>query len=169
MDTVDQAKAARLPSISLTGGVGGASNDLSSLLNPANIAWQAASSLLVPVFDGGAGKTQVEITNADQRAAVASYAQAALTAFGEVESALDAGQVLQRRNSALTDAEREAKEALRLAQLRYGAGETDLTSVLSIQQRVAGSRSSLISLQRQQLEQLIDLNMALGGDWQGAT
>ncbi|MEQ3746085.1 MAG: efflux transporter outer membrane subunit [Henriciella sp.] len=163
---VNQAKAARLPSISLTGSVGGASDDLSSLLNPMNLAWQAASSLLVPVIDGGARDAAVDIATADQEAAVAAYADAALTAFGEVETALDQSQVLARRKAALEVAEREAENALRIANLRYSEGETDLTSVLAIQQRVEGSKSSLLSIQRLQLDQVLDLNMALGGDWQ---
>ncbi|MEM9572865.1 MAG: TolC family protein [Pseudomonadota bacterium] len=166
IDSVDQAKAARLPSISLTGGVSGASPELSNLLNPANLAWQAASSLLVPVLDGGARETQVELSTVDQRAAVEAYADAALTAFSEVESALADGQTLQRRKVFLEQASEASDEALRLAQLQYEVGEIDLLSVLQLQQAAFGARSNLVTLQRLELDQYIDLNLALGGDWQ---
>ncbi|NQY41678.1 MAG: TolC family protein [Henriciella sp.] len=166
IDSVDQAKAARLPSISLTGGVSGASSDLSNLLNPANLAWQAASSLLVPVLDGDARETQVELSTVDQRAAVEAYAYAALTAFSEVESALADGQTLQRRKGFLEQASEASDEALRLAQLQYDVGEIDLLSVLQLQQAAFGARSNLLTLQLLELDQYIDLNLALGGDWQ---
>lgn len=165
INTVNQAKAAKLPSISLTGGIGGSSDDLSNLLNPANVAWQAASNLLLPVIDGGALDAQVDVTTADQRAAVAAYADAALTAFAEVETSLDQGQVLVRRDAALSEARRESEEALRLAQLRFDEGESDLLDVLSIQQRVFSAQSNALAVERLRLEQFIDLNLALGGDW----
>ena len=165
IDGVDQAKAARLPSISLTGGVSGASSDLSNILNPANLAWQAASSLLVPVLDGGARQTQVEVSTVEQRTAVEAYANAALTAFTEVENALADGETLQRRKGFLEQASESSDEALRLARLQYDVGEIDLLSVLQLEQAAFGARSNLVTLRRLELDQYIDLNLALGGDW----
>ena len=162
---VNQAKAAKLPSISLSGSFGGSSNALSSLLNPVNLAWQAASSLLVPIADGGAGNAQIDVASAEQKAAVASYAQAALTAFGEVESALDSGVVLRQREEALGESVSEAEKALQVAQLRFDEGESDLLDVLTIQQRLFGAEASLIAIERAQLDQFVALNLALGGDW----
>ena len=86
-----QAKAARLPSLGLTGSFGGSSDALSSLLDPANLAWQAGTSLLVPIFDGGARKQEVKVATAEQEQALAAYGVTAQTAFSEVESALDQG------------------------------------------------------------------------------
>jgi len=166
IDSVDQAKAARLPSISLTGGINGASPELSNVLNPANLAWQAASSLLVPVIDGGARQTQVEISTVDQQAAVEAYASAALNAFSEVEQALADGVTIDRRRAFLEQASVSSDEALRLARLQYNEGEIDLLSVLQLEQSAFAARSNLLTLQRLELDQYIDLNLALGGDWQ---
>ena len=162
---VDQAKAARLPSLSLTAEAGGSSGGLSGLLDPVNVAWQAAASLLVPIVDGGARKAQIQVAGAESTAAVAAYAQAALVAFGEVERALDQGHVLTQRMKNLDEARDEAKEALRLTKLRYDEGETDLLDVLTIQQRFDGRESAVFSLQRNLLEQHLDLHLALGGHW----
>lgn len=165
IDGLDQAKAARLPSISLTGGVGGASSDLSNLLNPTNLVWQVASSLLVPVLDGGGRQTQVEISTVEQMAAVESYADAALTAFTEVENALADGETLERRKVFLEQASEASNEALRLARLQYDVGEIDLLSVLQLEEAAFGARSNLLTLRRLELDQYIDLNLALGGSW----
>jgi len=161
----DVAKAARLPQVSLSGTIGGSSNQLSNLLNPSNIAWQAASSLLAPLFDNGLRQAQIDAATADQRAAIAAYTQAALQAFSDTEQALDTTLLLTERRQLLEESAEEAREALRIAQLRYETGETDLVSVLSIQQRVIGAESTLISVSRAQLTNYASLNLALGGSW----
>jgi NodT family efflux transporter outer membrane factor (OMF) lipoprotein len=165
INTVNQAHAAKLPSVSLSGSLGGSSGGLSSLLSPTNLAWQLASSLLVPVMDGGALDAGIEITDADQKAAVAAYAEAALQAFGEVETALDQGVVLRERKGNLNEAVREINTALKIAEIRFAEGESDLLEVLQIQQRKFAAQSNLISLERSELDQFINLNLALGGSW----
>lgn len=165
-DALDQARAARLPSLQLTGTVGGSSSALSSLLDPANVAWRLGTSLLAPLFDGGRRRAQVEVATADQEQALAAYGQAALQAFGEVENNLDLGGVLRRRRAELEVAAKNAKEADRIAELRYKEGESDLLDVLLVRQRVFVSDSSLVSVKRQLLDQRVSLHLALGGDWE---
>ena len=165
-NAVNQTKAARLPSVSLTGNLGGSSEELSNLLDPSNLAWHLGTSLLAPLFDGGRRREDVTIANAQQEAAVAQYAGAALLAFADVESALDQGTVLGQRSVALQEAADEAANAYRIAELRYKEGETSLIDLLTIQQRVIGTRSSLSTVKRLQLQQRVNLNLALGGSWE---
>lgn len=162
---LDQAKTARLPAISLSGSLGGASNSLGTLLDPANVAWQTAANLLAPLFDGGIIQAQIDAANANQKAAIASYRQAALSAFAEVETALDQEQVLQQRLTSLRVSKSSAEEALRIAELQYKEGEISLVDVLTIQQRVFSARQRLLSIERAALSQWVDLNLALGGSW----
>jgi NodT family efflux transporter outer membrane factor (OMF) lipoprotein len=163
--SVDQAKAARLPTISLTTGASGASQDLSDLLKPGNMLWTAAANLLVPIVDGGARRTQVEVSTLEQKAAVEAYASAALNAFSEVEKALADGVTVELRKSFLEEASSASDEALRLARLQYEVGEIDLLSVLQLEQAAFGARSNLLTINRLELEQHIDLSVALGGEW----
>ncbi len=155
-----------MPSVSLTGSLGGSSPDLSSLLNPTNIAWQAATSLVAPLIDGGLRESQVRQATADQSQAITGYAQAALEAFQEVETGLDQSVVLRDRSASLKIAADEANKALRIARLRYDEGETDLLDVLTIQQRVFSSDADLVSIERSRLDAWVNLNLALGGDWE---
>ncbi len=159
------SEAARLPSIVLSSTLGGASNELENILNPANIAWTLASNVLAPIFDGGARDAQVEISEADVDAAVAIYADTAINAFTEVETALDRGVSLRKRRIALEKGVAETDNALRLSILQYKEGEIDLIDILSIQQRVFGAQSNLLALKRAQLEQYLEISLALGGDW----
>ena len=164
-NAVDQARAARLPTVGLTGSIGGSSSALSSLLDPANVAWRVGTSLLAPLFDGGRRREQVEVATADQEQALALFGQAALDAFGEVEGALDAGSVLVRRQRELEIAAEQAKEAYRIADLRYREGESDLLDTLTVQRRVFAADSNLVAVERLLLDQRVGLHLALGGSW----
>jgi NodT family efflux transporter outer membrane factor (OMF) lipoprotein len=165
-NSVDQAKAAKLPSVSLSSNIGGTSSDLSRLLNPVNVAWQALGSIAAPLIDGGRLDAAVEAATAEQTAAIAGYAQAALQAFADVETALDQGSILRQRQGALRLSLSEAENALRIANLQFEEGEIALLDVLQIQQRVFGARRNVLSIDRAMLSQFVDLNLALGGSWQ---
>ena len=166
--SLESAKAAKLPRLSLTTTIGGSSDDLSNILDPENVAWSLISNLVVPLLDGGRLDSEIDIESADLDEAVANYVQAALTAFSEVETALDQSTVLARREANLKVAVKESEEALRIARVSYQEGETDLIDVLSIQQTVNDAQSGLLSVERAMRETYIDLNLALGGDWQSA-
>lgn len=165
-NSVAQAKAARLPQLSLTGNLGGASSALSDITNPANVAWQLASNLLAPLFDGGTRKAQVEVATAEQKQALASYAQTALKAFSEVETNLDLANTLVQRENELKVALAEAEKAHHIAQLRHKEGEIALIDLLAMQQRVLSASSNKVSVQRLALEQRVNLFLALGGSWE---
>jgi NodT family efflux transporter outer membrane factor (OMF) lipoprotein len=162
---LDAAKAAKLPNLSLSGSLGGSSNSLSNILNPTNLAWQAIGSLVAPIIDGGRLDAKVEAATADQKAAVAVYAQTALNAFADVERALDQGSVLRKRVAALTTVLVESEKALKIANLQFDEGEISLLDVLILQQRVFSARSNLLSINRASLTQFVDLNLVLGGSW----
>lgn len=162
---VHQAKAARLPSLSLSGDIGGSSSSLSNILNAKNVAWQLGANLLAPIFDGGKAKQQVKIATAEQKQALAAYAQAALTAFSDVENALDQGVVIDQRQVQLIEVEKESAKAYRIAKLRYEAGETALLDLMQIQQGLVSAKSNLATVQRLAIAQRVNLNLALGGSW----
>lgn len=164
-NAVDQAEAARLPSLSLTGSLGGSSTELTDLVDPANLAWSLGANLLAPIFDGGRRKENVNIANAQQKAALAQYGDQAVRAFGEVESLLDQGSVLRERETQLQEAADQAQKARRLSEVRYKEGEGTLVDLLSLQQRVLNAQSTLSSVRRLRLAQRVSLNLALGGGW----
>lgn len=164
-NTTQAAKAARLPSLSLSANLGGSSSSLSNMLSPSNVAWQLGANLLAPIFDGGKRRAQVDIATADQKNALATYAQAALTAFSDVESALDQGSTINERQVQLVEAEEESEKAYNIAKLRYDSGETDLLDLMQVQQRLISTKSNLASVRRLAIEQRVNLNLSLGGSW----
>ncbi len=164
--SLEQAKVAHLPEISLTGTLGTSSNGLLDALDPTNIAWSAATSILGPLYDAGVLKANVEIAKASQKQALANYRLVALGAFNDVEVALLNIQSLLAQEAELKLANDRAKEALHIANIRYEAGEISLVDVLTIQQRTFGTGSNLALVRQDIFTTYVDLNLAVGGSWQ---
>ncbi|MBI1198560.1 MAG: efflux transporter outer membrane subunit [Phenylobacterium sp.] len=157
------AQRALLPSISLTGSAGRLSSDLSDLLDGDFSVWSIAHQAVQPIFQGGRLRANVVLSDARQREAVEAYAEATLTAFAEVESALAREALLAAREASLATASKAATEAERIAYHRYAQGVAPFLTVLESQQRALDTRSAYIAARRQRLENRIDLHLALGG------
>jgi NodT family efflux transporter outer membrane factor (OMF) lipoprotein len=162
---VGEAKAARLPKISLTGGVSSISSELFVLQDRDNPVWNLGANLLAPIYQGGALKAQVEIRDAEQRQALAEYARVGLRAFNDVESALATEFTLKDRESILMRAVVDNQRALDLANERYRVGSVDLRSVLQQQLALFAAQTALIRVQSEARVQRINLHLALGGSF----
>jgi NodT family efflux transporter outer membrane factor (OMF) lipoprotein len=160
---VQEAKAARLPRISLTASVDDISSDLFVLQDRDNPVWSVGASLMQPVFYGGALQTQVRIRTAEQRQAIAEYGRIGARAFGEVEDALSSEFAAGRRAAILGRAVAENERALGFAKQRYEVGSGDLRGVQQQQLAVQGAQSALLRIQTEQLVQRVNLHLALGG------
>lgn len=157
------AKANRLPGIRLTASGGTASDELGNLLRLDSLAWSILGGLTQPIWDAGRLSGDVEIANADRRQAAAEYAQAALQAFRQVESALMGETLLANQETALAIAAREARAATVLAMEQYQRGLADIVTLLSSQRREFDAESALLSIRKERLRRRVDLYLALGG------
>jgi NodT family efflux transporter outer membrane factor (OMF) lipoprotein len=160
---IQAAQAARLPRIALTAGGGRSTSELLRLAGVGAGFWRAGLDVLAPIFTAGALQAQVRIATAEQEAAVALYAQAALRAFSEVESALASEQLLADQQQYLEAVLTQDVEAMRLGRLRYTAGATDLLTVLQLQTRQLHTRFELIGVRNDRLANRVALHLALGG------
>ena len=162
---IEEAKAARLPRISLTAAVTSVSSDLFVLQDHSNPVWSAGASLLAPLFLGGQLQAQVEIRTAEQKQAIAEYGRIGARAFGEVENALSSGFALDAREAILKQAVAENERALELANIRYRVGSGDLRGVLQQQLGLYAAQVSLIRVRSERLVQRVNLYLALGGSF----
>ncbi len=162
---VEEAKAARLPRISLTASGTSVSSELFVLKSHDNPVWSLGANLVLPIFTGGALQSQVEIRTAEQKVAVADFGRIGARVFGEVENALSAEFTLDGRHAVLRQAVTENERALELANVRYRVGSTDLRAVQQQQLALYAARTSLLRVQSEQLVQRVNLHLALGGGW----
>jgi outer membrane protein TolC len=163
---VEEAKAARLPRISLTGAGTSISSELFVLQNRDNPVWSLGASLAAPLFLGGQLQAQVEIRTAEQKQAIAEYGRVGSRAFGEVESALSASVALEEREAILREAVEDNARALEFANQRYRVGAGDLRAVQQQALALSASRTALLRVQTDRLLQRVNLHLALGGSFE---
>ena len=162
---IHEAKAARLPAIALTTGVSTISSELFVLQDHSNPAWNLGANLVMPLFRGGALKTQVEIRTAEQKQAVAAYAEVGLRAFSEVEAALSAEIAAREREAILTETRSASQSALDVVRTQFRVGSTDLRFVTQRQLGLNSTESELLRVQAEQRVQRVNLHLALGGNF----
>jgi len=161
----EEAKAARLPRISLTAAVTSISSELFVLQKQDNPVWSAGASLTAPLFLGGQLEGQVEARTAEQKQAIADYGRIGARAFGEVENALSAGFTLEEREAILAEAVAQNARALELANIRYKVGAGDLRAVLQQSLALYAAQTSLLRVRSERLVQRVNLHLALGGSF----
>jgi NodT family efflux transporter outer membrane factor (OMF) lipoprotein len=160
---IAEAKAARLPKISLTGSVNTISSELFVLQDRDNPVWSLGASLLAPIFQGGALVAQVDIRTAEQQQALADYARAGLRAFHDVENALSSESTLRIRERVLAQAVADNRRAVELAETRYRIGATDLRSVSQQHLGLLSAQTTLLRVRSEARVQRVNLHLALGG------
>jgi outer membrane protein TolC len=158
-----EARAARLPRISLSASVNTISSDLFVMKQRDNPVWSLGGSILFPLFTGGALEAQVDVRNAEQKAAMADFANVGSRAFGEVENALGASYNLDAREETLAGATAVNERALGFSRVRLNVGSGDQRAVLQQLLALHTSRASLIHVRAERLMQRVNLHLALGG------
>jgi len=161
------ARAALLPSIQLTGSAGVASGALLAFLNGPATTVALAASVLQPIFNGGRLRAGVTIAESRERELVETYRKAILAAFADVESVLAANSRLAQREALQAQVQERAREALRLAEVRYREGADDLLTVLDAQRTLFSADDQLAQVRLERLETAVALYKALGGGWKG--
>ena len=163
---IEEAKAARLPRISLTASLTSVSSDLFVLTERNNPVVSFGASLLAPIFLGGQLQAQVDIRTGEQAQAIADYGRIASRAFGEVENALSAGFALDDRTTILGRVIADNERALELSQVRYRVGSGDLRAVNQQQLALYSARSAQIHVEAERRVQRVNLYLALGGSFE---
>jgi NodT family efflux transporter outer membrane factor (OMF) lipoprotein len=166
LSRVDAADAARYPGFNLGGSLSLSALTLAGLSNGATLAGSLLGSLSVPLFDAGAGKSQVLAQQAALGQARAAYQNTVLTALKEVEDALVAFQADRQRLQFLQQAATAADNAALLAQNRYSSGLIDFQTVLQTQRTLLSAQDSVAGLQADLSSDHVRLIKALGGGWQ---
>ncbi len=161
---ISAAIAMRFPSISLTGLLGGASNDLSTL-NSTGLAWNIGANLLGPLFNFNKNKRRVQIEQEKTKQAIFGYKKTILNAFREVEDALIDIDTYKDEIESRKNHFKAANNAQNLSQQRYDKGVTSYLEVLESQRQAFQSELFLYQVKQEYLNSYIRLYKAIGGGW----
>lgn len=162
---VGVAEASLFPQLSLTGALGFQSGDLSDLLKSGSFAWNAGAGLLAPIFQGGRLRRNLDAAKARWEQARLGYEKAALAAFGDVATSLNAIQATSRIVAAQRKNVEALREAEQMALVRFDGGVSPYFEVLDAQRELFSGEVAFAQALRDQRVALVRLYRALGGGW----
>ena len=159
------AEALRFPSLSLTGTLGLASNDLDDFISSDNKSWGLTADLLGPIIDAGRGKARVEAEIARAEQLQATYQLTVMRAFQEVEDTLVSIDTYRREANAREMQVTAARSATMLSRARYDGGVTSYLEVLESERSLFRAELQALATRRAQVVSMVSLYKALGGGW----
>ena len=162
---IGAARAAFFPSITLTGAVGHASDDLSGLFDAGTSTWTFVPRVYVPIFEGGRLRANLGVATADRDIALAQYEKAIQAGFREVADALALTTTLTQQRTAREATVVAAAEADRLSRARFDAGRDDFLVVLESQRTLYLAQEALIVTRLAEQVNRVTLYKVLGGGW----
>lgn len=162
---IGEATADLFPRFSLNGSFGLASRNINNLVKRDSILWSVGPAVSWPVFQGGRILANIEIQNAVQEQAFATYQQTVLTAFQEVETALSAYQNEQVRRQSLAQAVEASETSAKLSKDLYAQGLAEFLNVIDSQRALYATQDALVQSDTAVITDLIALYKALGGGW----
>ncbi|MBR3881170.1 MAG: efflux transporter outer membrane subunit [Mailhella sp.] len=159
------ARAAFLPSFSLTGLLGSASIELNELLRSTNhyAALSGGVSLPLNFWTIKRGVTMIE---AEKEAAIATYELAVLGAFKDVRDSLVAQTEYANSVKALTRQVEYLNAALGHARTRYDNGFASYLELLTTESNLFSAQQALAAAHANHLVSIAEVCLALGGGWQ---
>ena len=161
--SIGAARAAFFPQITLTGGMGTASYDLSRLFVAGSSTWTFAPQIILPIFDAGSRWANLKVANTDRAIFIAQYEKAIQTAFREVADALAQRGTVGDQIVAQESLVRAWAETYRLSDARYIKGIDGYLGVLEAQRSLYTSQQVLIATNLTRLTNLVTLYKVLGG------
>ena len=161
---IGAARAALFPKISLTGLLGFASSSLLKLFTGGAFGWSAGADATYTIFNAGAGKANVRLTEAQRAAALSTYQKAIQTAFREVADALARRGTIDDELSARQRQQAAAADVYLLTEARYRNGIDSFLNSLDAQRSYYSAQQTLVQAKLTAATNRVDLYQALGGD-----
>ena len=159
------ATAAFYPQLTIFGGGGVQSTNITNLLTAPSGTWSVGGAILQPIFEGGRNRANLAAAKAAYDQSVAQYRESVLTAFQQVEDGLSGLSALSEASATQEAAVADAQRALELANNRYIGGVTSYLDVITAQATLLSNQRLATQLVGQQMVMSVYLVKALGGGW----
>ena len=156
--------AEMFPTISLTGALGGVSQQASELFGTGR-TWSYGAGLLSPLFQGRRLKNRHHAAIARWEQTKVEYERSVSNAFSEAASAIVAYQKLALSEEEQARSVKAYRQAVDLSNERYVGGLSDYLDVLLAQRQLFPAEIALARTRLERLTTLVQLYKALGGGW----
>jgi len=126
-------------------------------------SWSIGPVLNLPIFDGGRRRATVKIRELQQQEAAIDYHQTVLTAWQEIDDALNRYASEQARNTHLREQLQSLQRQHAVAQARYQNGLTNANAELQTRLQLQQAASTLAQSDAQLQIALVSVYKAVGG------
>ncbi len=167
-EQVGVAVAMRFPSLSLTGLLGVASPEISTLFDPGGFLGSITGQLAGPAFHFGQNKRRVEIEQAIALQVGYEYEKTVLGAFAEVENSLAEIRTYSNEFNARQNQVVATEKSLMLSKALYDNGYTSFLQVLDAERELFNTQLEKSLALQNQLISTVRLYKALGGGWEAS-
>lgn len=157
------ARAAFLPKILLTAGLGMVSPTLARLFAPGSGNWVFQPVMTTPLFNGGRTAAESDLAEARKNTAVADYEKTIQLALREISDLLSARASLHAQRLSLEAIVAAHNERLTVVEVRFRSGSSSYIEVLDAQRDLLTQKQAAIQIRRTQLSTAAQLYKALGG------
>ncbi len=161
------ARAAFLPTISLTASGGLTSAALSTLTGPGTLVAALGASITQSIFDNGLRQGQLDQARGRYDELLAGYRRTTLQAFTDTEQSLTAFQYTTEQEALTRRAVAVAQRSSEIARAQLAAGTIDIITSLNTQTTLYNDLDNLTQVRLARFQALLNLYKALGGGWMG--
>jgi multidrug efflux system outer membrane protein len=157
------ARAAMLPNLTLNASLGSGADHFSDVLR--SPFYTLTAGLIAPIFNNGRLGAERDKATARQQELLQTYRASIISAFADVEKALNSANGLDQQRQWQDEELKQAQRAFDIAQDRYKAGAEMLLTVLETQRTLYQAQDQYVQLRLARLQASIALYKALGGGW----
>lgn len=158
------ARATMLPSLTLSATLGSGADRFGDMLR--SPFYNLTAGLAAPIFNNGRLSAERDKTVARQQELLQTYRASIISAFADVEKALNSASGLDQQRQWQDEELKQAQQAFDIAQSRYKAGAEVMLTVLETQRTLYQAQDQHVQLRLARLQASIALYKALGGGWQ---
>ncbi|MGI3899740.1 MAG: efflux transporter outer membrane subunit [Janthinobacterium lividum] len=163
--SVLSARAAMLPSVSLTATGGVESTALRTLLSPAAGFGSFGSGLASPLLDGGALKGDLDLARGRNLESLQDYRKSVVQSLVDVENALIAVQQNTEHEKRLAAVVASSRLAYDITRARLREGTIDILTVINTEQTLFSALDAQAVVRLARFTALSSLAQAIGGGW----
>ena len=159
------ATAAMYPSFSIEASTGYDASLMSDLFRADHLVWSLGSNVLMPLSGQKVLRSRREAARENHRAVSADYRQAMIESVAEVENALQAAVILQRRHQAQAEAVAAAQTTYDRSFKRFEAGMVSFLDAVEAERTFLATQRSANAIRAESLAVSVSLIKAIGGEW----
>jgi multidrug efflux system outer membrane protein len=163
--SLNAARAAFYPSLTINAGVGFQTFNSKFLFDPQSVAYNAFGGIIAPLINMSAIKAEYRNAKANQYEALYNYQKTIINGYVEVYNQLVAINNLEKIYSLKNDEVNYLTEAINTSSELYLTGRATYLEIIITRKNALQSRLELIEIKKRQFYSNINIYKALGGGW----